>query len=187
MIGTAGLTIILESQIQEHPIFSENRKLDCEVYTRNQLISFLNVLNLVIRLIGSENSNEYAVTLANHPDVLRVLVGIAGEKWKNSSPIGTLNSHHVTPDEDIQKFERCIIKKTKYLLFMLWYVRSARKVYQKQGYLKRDFVWYTRDGKEQPLSGNEVTANETTEKLKTTAPEHCCPPKEIVEQFEALH
>merc|ERR1711879_775753 len=55
MIGTAGLTIILESQIQEHPIFSENRKLDCEVYTRNQLISFLNVLNLVIRLIGSEN------------------------------------------------------------------------------------------------------------------------------------
>ena len=48
---------------------------------------------------------------------------------------------------------------------MLWYVRSARKVYQKQGYLKRDFVWYTRDGKEQPLSGNEVTANETTKSV----------------------
>ena len=93
MIGSEGLSLILESQIQEHPLFSENRRIGCQVYTRNHLIAFLNVLNLLIRLIGgSENCSVYTAVLADHPDVLRVLVGIAGETWKNISPVGTLNT-----------------------------------------------------------------------------------------------
>ena len=67
--------------------------------------------------------------------------------------------------DDTEKFERCIIKKTKYLLYMLWYVRSARKIYQKQGYKKSDFVWYTRDGKEAPMGINDATLNPATKSV----------------------
>lgn len=48
---------------------------------------------------------------------------------------------------------------------MLWYVRSARKIYQKQGYKKSDFVWYTRDGKEAPAGINDATLNPTTKSV----------------------
>lgn len=70
--------------------------------------------------------------------------------------------------DEILHFKGTIIKKIRYLLYTMWYAKPARKTYQKLKFKKEDFIWYTREGIEKPIT--KVETPKSSEKLTISNP-----------------
>jgi len=127
----------LESIVEKHVVSCNE---DLAFTDKLKLIAFINVLNLLVQLCRGSEAN--CKRIGSIPGALNGLVGLAGEKFI----IREKNEELVA--EEKQNFSTTIKKKSRFLLYMMWCAKTARKTYLKHGFKKSDFVWYTRDGSE---------------------------------------
>ena len=91
-----------------------------------KLIAFINVLNLLVQLCRGSESN--CKRIGSIPGALHGLVGLAAEKFIIREKNEELAA------EEKQNFSTTIKKKARFLLYMMWCAKSARKTYLKHGF-----------------------------------------------------